>query len=208
MWALSNPVPFDRETVGEIRLRREKDREGVLPFTVTFSVGGGERGFVFARSEGTIEATDEEGMTNSARRLLGYLEGRAEEGATWKEMALEMGSKSTLSRALTELGSRNLFSKANKRYYRHPPVEPTNRVGKPDSGGSIRFHEGSTTLRGGTVEPEAEPAREDPGAADTSASPVGREPPAAEQAEGGSPELRRRIKEARRRRGLDAEGTT
>ena len=55
MWSLKNPGPFNRETVGELWLVREKDREGVLPATLKFSVGGGEDGFVFRRSAGTVE---------------------------------------------------------------------------------------------------------------------------------------------------------
>jgi hypothetical protein len=40
-WRLFNTKPFDRDSVGEIVLRREKDREAWLPPSVTFSVGGG-----------------------------------------------------------------------------------------------------------------------------------------------------------------------
>ncbi len=46
-WQLKNSKPFDRDTMGEIKLTREKDREGWLPKSVRFSVGGTEEGFVF-----------------------------------------------------------------------------------------------------------------------------------------------------------------
>lgn len=51
-WQLKNIKPFDRETMGEIKLIREKDREGWLPKMVSFSVGGTEKGFVFKGLDG------------------------------------------------------------------------------------------------------------------------------------------------------------
>lgn len=60
MWRLRRRQTFDRDTVGEVALHREKDREGWLPPSVTFSVGGTlDGGFVFARSEGTLEERQE-----------------------------------------------------------------------------------------------------------------------------------------------------
>lgn len=46
-WQLKNIKSFDRNTMGEIKLIREKDREGWLPKSVRFSVGGMEEGFAF-----------------------------------------------------------------------------------------------------------------------------------------------------------------
>jgi hypothetical protein len=73
MWKLANTASFDRDNVGRIVLRREKDREGWLPETVGFSVGGSENGFVCERSDGTIEETDAEGLKPSERRTLEVL---------------------------------------------------------------------------------------------------------------------------------------
>ena len=59
MWELRNTQKFDRETVGRIDMHLRKDREGWLPRALTFSVGGGEDGFIFQRSAGTFESADE-----------------------------------------------------------------------------------------------------------------------------------------------------
>jgi hypothetical protein len=96
MWALRCPVPFDRDTVGRLVLRRDKDREAWLPERVGFSVGGAEDGFIFRRSEGTIEEPDpESGLTGSERRTLEALrDDFGECGATaaqWKRAAKKRG---------------------------------------------------------------------------------------------------------------------
>ena len=74
MWALRCPVPFDRDTVGRLTLRRDKDREAWLPERVGFSVGGARSGFVFRRSDGTIEEPNpEDGLTGCERRTFDAL---------------------------------------------------------------------------------------------------------------------------------------
>jgi hypothetical protein len=76
MWALKNPIPFDRDTVGRITLRRDKDREAWLPGRLGFSVGGSEAegGFIFRRSAGAIEEPNpEDGLTDTERRVLDTL---------------------------------------------------------------------------------------------------------------------------------------
>ena len=74
MWALRCPVPFDRDSVGAITLRRDKDREAWLPERVRFSVGGTNDGFLFRRSSGTVEEPDpEDGLRPSERRTLDAL---------------------------------------------------------------------------------------------------------------------------------------
>jgi hypothetical protein len=90
MWELRNPQPFDRETVGRIDLHLRKDREGWLPRVLTYSVGGGEDGFVFKRSLGTTEPRDEAGLTRKERATLEALEALGSMGAfdrEWKEEA-------------------------------------------------------------------------------------------------------------------------
>ena len=95
MWALKNPRPFDRETVGELQLCREKDREGVLPATVKFSVGGGEDGFIFRRSAGTVEEAvpvDPDELKPSERDTLEALRGFGTAGAANSEWQRAAGS--------------------------------------------------------------------------------------------------------------------
>jgi hypothetical protein len=121
MWALRNPLPFDRDTVGRIVIHREKDREGWLPDNIGFSVGGGEDGFVFARSLGTIEAKGDDGLTKSARITLEAVGSLEEKGATtaeWEKAASGMGvSRTSFYRAKRSEGVKSRIFLQNGRYY-------------------------------------------------------------------------------------------
>ncbi len=92
-WSVKATQPFDRNTVGEITLRREKDRESWLPEVLKFSAGGTEDGFLMQPSAGTIEdAAHGEGLTPSAYKALRVL--RERPGLTyneWKNLAAENG---------------------------------------------------------------------------------------------------------------------
>jgi hypothetical protein len=93
MWALGRLMPFDRDRVGSITLTRVKDREGWVPQSVTFSVGGdGKGGFVFARSGGTTETEGEDGLKDSESKSLRALKTFGERGARaveWQKKAAE-----------------------------------------------------------------------------------------------------------------------
>jgi len=55
-WRVKKTKDFDRDCVGEVLLLRSKERDGWLPETIKFSVGGNEFGnLVCERSSGTIE---------------------------------------------------------------------------------------------------------------------------------------------------------
>lgn len=93
-WSLYTPQPFDRHKVGRLVLNLEKDREGWLPQTVGFSVGGGEDGFLFRRSDGTVEADAERSnlRPTEERSLTVLLDLFADSGAgavQWQESAQE-----------------------------------------------------------------------------------------------------------------------
>jgi hypothetical protein len=142
MWALKNPMPFDRDTVGRVVLHREKDREGWLPERVGFSVGGTMDGFIFQRSEGTIEKPDAtDGLTASERKVLDTLRdefgakgGRA---AEWKKAAkARKVSEPTFWRALRKIKDRELVELRNERYF---PAQG------PDGGGDDSEEERKNT---------------------------------------------------------------
>src|SRR5215212_3201741 len=118
MWAVKCPYPFDESKVGMVRLVLEKGRRGGLSPSVTFSVGGSEGGFIFARSEGTIELEDDDGLTDSQRKALEALENLGAEGATWKQWwdASRM-AKTTFTDARRELEDRGFVEKRNDRYF-------------------------------------------------------------------------------------------
>jgi hypothetical protein len=125
MWELKNPIPFDRDTVGRVVLRREKDREGWLGERVGFSVGGTLDGFLFRRSEGTIEEPDEaDGLTPSARKALDVL--RDEFGASgaeppaWHKAVGRAMSKATFYRAKRSLTKKGLVVQDGARFVPTP----------------------------------------------------------------------------------------
>jgi hypothetical protein len=123
MWRLHNTQPFDRDSVGEIVLHREKDREAWLPPSVRFSVGGGSGGFVFKRSAGTIEETAEGDLTSRQKQALDALRVFGEKGARYSEWRRVSGLKgTTFDRAISALTVRGMVRKSDSKYYpRTPP---------------------------------------------------------------------------------------
>jgi hypothetical protein len=118
MWAVKCPYPFDESKVGMVRLVLEKGRRGGLSPSVSFSVGGSEDGFIFARSEGTIELEDDDGLTDSQRKALEALENLGADGATWKQWWDASGmAKTTFTDARRELENRGLVMKQDERYF-------------------------------------------------------------------------------------------
>jgi hypothetical protein len=145
MWRLAQSKPFDRETVGEITLIREKDREGWLPATVTFSVGGGEHGITFRRSHGTLEMPSaEDGLTNAQRRCWIVLKAVGEEDIGFNAWANDAQvSKGTLSPAAKLLMDMGLAYQDRGGKY-HPKEERFNEF----NGGSVnRIEPGLDRLR-------------------------------------------------------------
>jgi hypothetical protein len=120
MYALSNPQPFDRETVRIINFYLKKDREEWLPRVTTFSVGDGADGFVFVRSQGTYVDSDESGLTPKAHTALQVLNLFGGEGARfskWQAEAQRQGLSPASSRGLVSL---ELVVKAMDKYLLKP----------------------------------------------------------------------------------------
>jgi hypothetical protein len=129
---------FDETEVGEVKLTRQKGRRGHIPYRVTFSAGGGEAGFVFKRSDGTI--SDGSLLTDRDREAYDYILAGGENGVSYKALLDHMGgSKSTVSRATNKLLQMKLIRRADGRYYAKGPLEPNkaHRDGEVPDG----FHE-------------------------------------------------------------------
>lgn len=159
-WKLNKTQEFDRESVGEIVLFREKDREAWLPPSVKFSVGGSSEGFIFARSEGTLhEPGPEDNLSANHEKALAHIRHRGDEGATWSEILAGFGgSKGSLGNALKALRGKGLVYQDEKTRRHHavvptepageseevvPPVVSEEPLGKPDSESTTRYSEGT-----------------------------------------------------------------
>ncbi len=118
-WSLEVTLSFDRERTGQITLKHTKDREAWLPRMVQFSVGGG----VFARSEGTVEQQEGDGLTNSQRTALEALKPHPE-GLTysewWGACESEM-SKPSFDKARRHLMDSRMVRTERKRYFANGP---------------------------------------------------------------------------------------
>jgi hypothetical protein len=120
MWAVKCPYSFDESKVGMMRLVLEKGRRGGLPPSVTYSIGGGENGFIFERSAGTIEFEDEETCTTpSAQKAFDALVPFGEVGTTWKQWwdASMIESKATFNKARNELLEAGRVGQREQRYF-------------------------------------------------------------------------------------------
>ncbi len=174
-WRLKNPKPFDRQTVGEIVLELQKDREAVLEQTVKFRVGGTENGFTFQRIGETMKKSGEEkNLTSSQKQALSTLKNFGKKGATfsewWKVTGIE--AKSTFGDAKSYLEQTGRVEKHERRYWtkcetqspKGPTGPPPDISGHPSgmserSGGSIRHPDRTYPNRTYKTEPE-KPNRE------------------------------------------------
>lgn len=154
-WRLSNPLRFDRKTLGEIVLRREKDRQAWLPEAVRFSVGGTEDGFVFRRSSGTTELPESDCLTERQQRALEALKA-FNDGATFTDWWRASGlAKSTFCDAKVHLEHTGKVEKHEDegRYFTvcvlRGPQGPTGHP--PDSAGPSRGE--MSGLSGGSIRP-------------------------------------------------------
>ena len=154
MWALRCALPFDRDRVGSVTLRRDKDREAWLPERVGFSVGGTQDGFIFRRSDGTIEEPNaEDGLTRTERLTLDALrDDFSQRGATaseWlraaKKLKVSEAAFWRAKKAITPPRREGLvIVGSDSRFLPAPPPEAPgrdsgeSRVGKPDQG---HYHE-------------------------------------------------------------------
>ncbi|MDP9484716.1 MAG: AAA family ATPase [Actinomycetota bacterium] len=127
-WELRNPQPFDRETVGRIDLHLRKDREGWLPRTLTYSVGGTENGFIFKRSLGGFEASDEAGLLKSDHTTFDALKGLGSMGAfdkDWREETISRGlSRATYYRSREALLRLDLVERVMNKFFVNTPAKP------------------------------------------------------------------------------------
>jgi Bifunctional DNA primase/polymerase, N-terminal/Primase C terminal 1 (PriCT-1)/AAA domain len=135
-WRVVNTQAFHRDSVGEIVLHRQKDREGWLPPSVKFSVGGANNRIIFARSDGTIEAVGEDGLTENASKALDSLRTMPDgEGLTFGQWLRMSGiSKTTFRRSVNTLKERGLVRQEGEggRYFAVEPEGPHD----PEDGGS------------------------------------------------------------------------
>ena len=128
-WQLKNPKPFDRETVGEIKLVREKDREGWLPKTLRFSVGGTEDVFFFEELDTNTGTAKQHDLKPNERKILRVLKevvGRKGATATeWEKASEEKEGvpRPSFYRAKGNLIEGEHFFKAGKIFYPQAPQE-------------------------------------------------------------------------------------
>jgi Bifunctional DNA primase/polymerase, N-terminal/Primase C terminal 1 (PriCT-1)/AAA domain len=166
-WQVKKTQDFDRDGVGEVLLIKHKDREGWLPPTIKFSVGGRFGKLVCHRSAGTVEEPDAAGgLTRTEHKVLDTL--RDEFPLTGARMAEwqratdgRSVSRASHYRAVKKLVSLEVspayrVRQVNETYFPPDSTEPPypdetskNGVDKPDSGRSHevsnRSHETSET---------------------------------------------------------------
>ncbi len=128
-WQLKNPKSFDRETIGEIKLIREKDREGWLPKSVRFQVGGTEDGFVFEELDEYAGITKVDDKANEKKILKVLREEFSSQGATTTQWERTCKEKEGISRSKFYRAKKNLiegrdfFKEGNRLYPQDPQKE-------------------------------------------------------------------------------------
>jgi hypothetical protein len=106
-WSLKVVRRFGREQVGEVELTRSKDREGLVPRTVSFTIGGG----VFER-ETHSSPVNSPALTQNEQKLLERTLRAGEDGVRRKDLEVKLnGNKGSASRALKGLERYGLIEK-------------------------------------------------------------------------------------------------
>lgn len=169
MWELKNPQKFDRTKVGRIDLHLRKDREGWLPSVHTFSVGGGEDGFVFSPSKGTTGYRDATGLSVKERATLTALEAFGLDGATnkeWENGAAEADvGRSSYYDARRRLLDLELVERVGDRYFAKSlqTESPEQSSGRPLDYAGVSSPESPVSLGTGLLDsPVDGPADTDP----------------------------------------------
>jgi hypothetical protein len=166
-WRVKKTQDFNRDAVGEVLLINSKDREGWLPPTTKFSVGGSFGKLVCERSAGTVEEPDAAGgLKPSERKVLDTLREEfpltGARMAEWQRATDARGvARATHYRAVKKLVSLEASSShrvrlENETYYPPDDTGPPkgndtskNRVDEPDASRyqevSNRSHETNET---------------------------------------------------------------
>jgi putative DNA primase/helicase len=115
--------PFNRDLTGEVKLIRQKDREGALPHVVYFTIGGDGRGRITCRPDASvITSHDDDGLTPNMRDAL---EALPTDGAGFNAWFAASGisSKDSFNNAVKGLLSRGRVKKSDKTYYVTDPED-------------------------------------------------------------------------------------
>jgi KaiC/GvpD/RAD55 family RecA-like ATPase len=134
-YTLTQPVPFDRERVGELKLQLHKDRDAYLRTHHKFAVGGAP--LLFVPDSSVIEEPGRDGLTDNARVALDTLrEHYQEKGATHTQWLKASGlAKSTFKRARDLLVDNALVIHREDRYFPKGPDGSGGPKGGPKNEG-------------------------------------------------------------------------
>ncbi|MDP9438197.1 MAG: AAA family ATPase [Actinomycetota bacterium] len=113
-WELRTLMPFDREQVGMVQLRRKKDREAWLAPTVEFEIGGDP--FVMRRVHG-LEIEEPDSIKNTLAAIEGFGADGARHGK-WLAETEGLGTKKTqFNQAMTALLDDGRVVKVGRDYF-------------------------------------------------------------------------------------------
>lgn len=103
LWYVEKLLRFDRQTVGRVALHRHKNRPGVLPHQVLFTVGGEDGRLICRPLDPVVDQLDQHPLEADILAAL------AEEPMSSVRLAEELGAaQRTVSRVLARLSQRGL----------------------------------------------------------------------------------------------------
>ncbi len=107
-WYVEAAKPFSRQRAGELRLTLKKDRNGVLPQGVSFSIGDGQGGLpitMLAARSGQLEAT----VAAMQNRIIAVLKDAGPEGANTTQVKQQVrGNRQKVGEILKEMAEDGL----------------------------------------------------------------------------------------------------
>jgi len=126
---------FDRETIGQVTLIRDKDREAVLPRTTEFAIGGKGERIIVEPNSSVIRANLEDELTSVDREVLAALTTDGLRAHQWF-LATGFKSKKVFYASRDKLVRQRVVTtevRNAKTYYLHNTIGPDGP--RPDGGG-------------------------------------------------------------------------
>jgi hypothetical protein len=147
-WKLKRTLPFNTDTVGEVRLTCDKDRNGNMPRTKVFSIGGNGDGRIIVNPGEVIETPDEDGLTPTQRHIFETIEDHPEGLSYSRWQQLSGKAKTTFQDAKSVLESEGLVGQdEDTKLYYVVGVRPTNNRPSDQVNGGGRSGSGYYSTR-------------------------------------------------------------
>ena len=149
-WKLELNKPFDRSTIGNITIKRDKDRKGAMPYVQCFAVGGDGFSNLHFSPEGVSDEPKPKTLKGNPKKAYDTLFKDFPKGARATEWQVASGiAETTFYNAIKELQLEYAFKDEDTSLYHALPLLPNDSHGSSESK-TKDTPTNSHTLKGGS----------------------------------------------------------